>query len=236
MTQQLTTQMVTIGDASLPIIEYRGKRGVTFSMIDQVHQRPEGTAKRNFRTNKKRFVEGDDFQHVDIAQKDEIRPLGIDIPSRGLILLFESGYLMLVKSFTDDLAWQVQRELVNRYFQHHPKSKAHQILQMAQLMVEQEERMLQLQINQLDQKKQIEEIMQRQNNMNGNTGYMTALAFCRKKKIQAPLLFAQKLGQKAATMCRSLNIRTGSVPDERWGTVNSYPIEVLQECCAAIGE
>lgn len=28
----------------------------------------------------------------------------------------ESGYLMLAKSFTDDLAWQVQRELVNFYF------------------------------------------------------------------------------------------------------------------------
>jgi hypothetical protein len=28
----------------------------------------------------------------------------------------ESGYLMLVKSFTDDLAWDVQRQLVNTYF------------------------------------------------------------------------------------------------------------------------
>ena len=31
-------------------------------------------------------------------------------------LLTESGYLMLVKSFTDDLAWEVQRELVKTYF------------------------------------------------------------------------------------------------------------------------
>lgn len=28
----------------------------------------------------------------------------------------ESGYLMLVKSFTDDLAWEVQRQLVKCYF------------------------------------------------------------------------------------------------------------------------
>lgn len=28
----------------------------------------------------------------------------------------ESGYLMIVKSFTDDLAWSVQRELVKTYF------------------------------------------------------------------------------------------------------------------------
>lgn len=33
-----------------------------------------------------------------------------------ITLITESGYLMLVKSFTDDLAWKVQRELVNCYF------------------------------------------------------------------------------------------------------------------------
>ncbi|MBH8022117.1 hypothetical protein I6C29_21100, partial [Clostridioides difficile] len=36
--------------------------------------------------------------------------------ARELILLTETGYLMLVKSFTDDLAWKVQRQLVNSYF------------------------------------------------------------------------------------------------------------------------
>ncbi len=28
------------------------------------------------------------------------------------------GYLMLVKSFHDNLAWQVQRQLINVYFDH----------------------------------------------------------------------------------------------------------------------
>lgn len=31
-------------------------------------------------------------------------------------LITESGYLMLVKSFTDDLAWDVQRQLMKSYF------------------------------------------------------------------------------------------------------------------------
>ncbi len=29
----------------------------------------------------------------------------------------ETGYLMITKSFTDDLSWSVQRQLVNNYFQ-----------------------------------------------------------------------------------------------------------------------
>ena len=32
-----------------------------------------------------------------------------------IILLTENGYLLLVKSFTDDLAWRVQRSLANAY-------------------------------------------------------------------------------------------------------------------------
>jgi hypothetical protein len=41
------------------------------------------------------------------------------IPSksnREIMLITETGYLMLVKSFKDDLAWAVQRALVTSYF------------------------------------------------------------------------------------------------------------------------
>lgn len=34
----------------------------------------------------------------------------------GIILMTESGYVMLAKVFDDDLAWAVQRQLVNCYF------------------------------------------------------------------------------------------------------------------------
>ena len=46
---------------------------------------------------------------------DEIRPFGIISPNGGIIIT-ESGYLMLVKSFDDDISWEVQRSLVNTYF------------------------------------------------------------------------------------------------------------------------
>ncbi|HHW03368.1 MAG TPA: ORF6N domain-containing protein [Thermoanaerobacterales bacterium] len=102
----------------LTIKEYQGQRVVTFKEIDEVHERPEGTAKRNFRKNRNKFIENEDFFELD--QPDEIRSLGFERPQGGtpekVILITESGYLMLVKSFTDDLAWQVQRQLVNNYF------------------------------------------------------------------------------------------------------------------------
>jgi hypothetical protein len=41
------------------------------------------------------------------------------LPSKAreaVAFLTESGYLLLVKTFQDDLAWKVQRQLVNGYF------------------------------------------------------------------------------------------------------------------------
>lgn len=39
---------VTINNKQLPEVEYRGQRVVTLKMIDEVHQRPEGTARKRF--------------------------------------------------------------------------------------------------------------------------------------------------------------------------------------------
>ena len=48
---------------------------------------------------------------------DEIRTSGIyQVNPRGTTFITETGYLLLVKSFTDDLAWKVQRQLVSTYF------------------------------------------------------------------------------------------------------------------------
>lgn len=103
---------LTIGNVNVVIKEYRGQRVVTLKDIDTVHQRPDGTARRNFNTNKQHFIEGVDYFKI---QPNEIRTVGIASPNGGTVVT-ESGYLMLVKSFTDDLSWDVQRELVNTYF------------------------------------------------------------------------------------------------------------------------
>jgi hypothetical protein len=109
---------VQVANSTLPLVEYQGQRVVTFAMVDQVHSRPVGTAKRNFRKNRDRFESGEDYFHVaDSKGLDEIRPSGIlAAAANEIMLLTETVYLMLVKSFTDDLAWEVQRQLVKVYF------------------------------------------------------------------------------------------------------------------------
>lgn len=104
--------IVKINDVALAPIEYQGQRVMTLVMMDEVHKRPDDTARRNFNKNKSRLVEGEDYF---VRNSSEAREMGIVAPN-GLTLLTETGYSMLVKSFTDDLAWEVQRQLVRSYF------------------------------------------------------------------------------------------------------------------------
>lgn len=106
-------ELIKIGTYDISTKEYGGQRVITFKDIDTVHERPDGTARKRFNDNKGRFIEGEDFF---VRKTDEAKTeFGIVAPN-GLILLTKQGYLMLVKSFTDNLAWDVQRKLVNGYF------------------------------------------------------------------------------------------------------------------------
>ncbi|MCR1953145.1 ORF6N domain-containing protein [Clostridium sp. DSM 100503] len=107
-----------INNNDLSVKEFSGQRVVTFKDIDMLHERVEGTAGRNFRDNKKHFVENEDYFLINGNELKDFKQTTNFVGSNAkeLTLITESGYLMLVKSLQDDLAWKVQRELVNNYF------------------------------------------------------------------------------------------------------------------------
>lgn len=133
------SNLISIHGKQIVPKEYEGVRVVTFKDIDELHERPEGTASRNFRQNREYFIENEDY--FVINQPDEIRRLGFERPQGGIpekvMLITESGYLMIVKSLKDELAWVVQRELVKSYFRSRQlrtelsKTKDDYILQVA---------------------------------------------------------------------------------------------------------
>ena len=61
---------VVINGTKLVPTEVNGERIVTLALIDQVHGRASGTASRNFRENRDRLIEGEDFYEL---TADEIR-------------------------------------------------------------------------------------------------------------------------------------------------------------------
>jgi len=110
--------LIKVGNQEIIAKEFKGQRVITFKDIDLVHERPEGTAGRNFRENKERFIEGEDYFSLSSEDLKDFKQATNFVGSNAkeVMLITEQGYLMLVKSFTDDLAWDVQRQLVNTYF------------------------------------------------------------------------------------------------------------------------
>lgn len=109
---------IDVCGTELAVKEWNDKRVVTFADIDAVHQRPEGTARKRFNDNKGHFILGEDYYVVKPKdlENSQMTSENITVNPRGTTFVTESGYLMLVKSFTDDLAWDVQRKFINQYF------------------------------------------------------------------------------------------------------------------------
>lgn len=123
-------EVLVIEGKQVERIEYNGQPVLTMPMVDEIHQRPEGTARRNFNQNRGKFIVGEDFYELPYEEwsvlvgrisSDQRGKSSDQRESKGghrgnMIILGLSGYLMLAKSFTDDLSWHVQRILVKSYF------------------------------------------------------------------------------------------------------------------------
>jgi hypothetical protein len=109
------SELIKINNKEISVKEYSSQRVVTFREIDELHERPEGTASRTFSQNKGRFILNRDYFHLTPDEMLSTKIVNYSSP-KGLNLITESGYLMLVKSLTDDLSWTVQRQLVDTYF------------------------------------------------------------------------------------------------------------------------
>lgn len=96
--------------------EWRDERVITLDDIDRVHQQPEGAAAQSFQENRARYIVDVDYfefaANSAMGYMDLAQPQGDDT----VIVMTEMGYLMLVKSFTDELSWQMQRILLKAYF------------------------------------------------------------------------------------------------------------------------
>lgn len=110
-------QIVAVGNSEVAIKEFKGQRVVTFKDIDTVHERPEGTARKRFNDNRKRFIDGEDYFKISASEfRTHFNPAYSKQATEDITLITEQGYLMVTKSLTDDLSWKVQRQLVTSYF------------------------------------------------------------------------------------------------------------------------
>lgn len=139
-------ELITINNTQVEVKEYEGLRVVTAWDIAKVHGREVNDVTKNF-NNRSKFILGEDYFLINRTEISE-RKISIQefIPNnvKEIPLFTESGYLMLVKTFTDDLSWDIQRQLIKTYFRFKEAQKTmtlpQQLLAQAQCLVEMDNR------------------------------------------------------------------------------------------------
>ena len=140
-------ELITINNTQVEVKEYEGLRVVTAWDIAKVHDREVREINQNFNYIKEKLILNEDYFLISKNEISESKILIQDfIPNnvKEIPLFTESGYLMLVKTFTDDLSWDIQRQLVKTYFRFKEAQKTmtlpQQLLAQAQCLVEMDNR------------------------------------------------------------------------------------------------
>lgn len=103
---------------------------------------------------------------------------------------------------------------------HKPLSQLEIIAQSAQILLEQDKRVTQLENKVLQIEAQQKTI---------NTDYYTISGYCHIKGKSVPITQASLLGRKCSKLSKELEYEVSSTYDARYGTVNLYHIDILSQ-------
>ena len=240
----MTTQLVSVGNSQIPLVQYQGQPVVTFAMIDQVHQRPEGTARKRFAENRERFIEERHYYLVDSKGLSVLRTefpgvFGANAPQA--MLITERGYLKLVKTFSDDLAWDVQDQLIDGYFRAKTAvapatTDLDMLLQqhalMGRALVEMRAQRETLAVVQQDMTEVKTDIAEIKAALPSSKTHTTIRAFAAIHNIRLNPKTAQRLGKRCAHLALQTGRAINHIPDDLYGTVNAYPMDLVEQVFA----
>lgn len=223
--------LVKINNNDVMVKEFQGQRVVTAWDIAKVHNREVKRINEIFKNNIDKFILKEDYFLLNpIEFSESFKTVQDFIPNnvKEIPLFTESGYLMLVKTFTDDLSWKVQRELIKGYFIAKevvkPLTPAEQLLAQAKIMVDMENRLNIIEKN----------TARLENNLRRTitSDYFTVIGYANFRGINADTYNSSVIGRKASKICKDCGLAIGKVIDSKYGTINTYPLDVLDEIFA----
>ncbi len=196
---------------------------------------------------KKNFAESSDYNFlVEVAS----RPQGGTVGVHRYKLTKEcfKSFCMLAQTEKGKEVRKYYLEVESKYQSlFKPKSKAHALLQMSemlhkniQVLIEHEER-----LDSHDQRiEKLEETVKNAQTLaieaisknSGDTGYSTVIGFLNSSEQKSFLKQNTAIGKLASKLCKEQNITVAKVSDERYGFVNSYPKNILQEAINQISQ
>ncbi|MBK5969497.1 MULTISPECIES: Rha family transcriptional regulator [Thiorhodovibrio] len=197
--------------------------------IAELTGKTHGHVLRDIRKMLKNLYRLDDKPKLDQLQ---IQSVTIEKDDRGYIAridLDKDHTLTLLTGYND----QARLRVVRRW-QALEKTQVRP-LSPAELMIAHGQALLAAERDQAEQAERIARLEQRVDLMGGDTGYRTITAYMKQNGIRLPISESRQKGIAAAKLARERGERIGNIPDERFGSVNSYPIDVLDEVFSLAG-
>lgn len=217
----------------LAVLEHNAVRVLTTEQLAEAYGCDANNIKKNFNANKDRFIEGkhfyvlagDDLRRLQVTNSD----LQISSKTRHLYLWTKQGAARHSKMLGTDRAWDVFDELEESYFNPTKGMTPEEfLLYTAQQMVEQSKaiKAANARIDKVDER--LLDVESKQ--MTIDQQHYTIIGYANLMGIRGVSReIAAKLGRKASVMSRKQGYHIGKEYDAKYGVVNTYHVDVLQE-------
>nr|DAX33604.1 MAG TPA: regulatory protein [Caudoviricetes sp.] len=160
------------------------------------------------------------------------------ITEKGIAQLIGGYSAAVPKAFELNVAYINEFERMKNLIKNNmqkPMSIPEQLLMNAQWMVEAENRINNVE-NEVAETRENIGVMQKEiNRIEHNerrtitSNHLTVIAYANMKGINPGSYNSSSVGRKATKLCRDRGLLTGTVVDSKYGLINTYPIEVLDE-------
>nr|DAX44766.1 MAG TPA: regulatory protein [Caudoviricetes sp.] len=160
------------------------------------------------------------------------------ITEKGIAQLIGGYSAAVPKAFDLNVAYINEFERMKNLIKNNmqkPMSIPEQLLMNAQWMVEAENRINNVENEVAETRENIgvmqKEISRIEHNERRTitSNHLTVIAYANMKGIKPNTYNSSAVGKKATKLCRDRGLLTGTVVDSRYGYINTYPIEVLDE-------
>jgi phage regulatory protein, rha family len=151
------------------------------------------------------------------------------ITKKGVAQLIGGYNSAVPKAFELNVKYINEFERMENYIrnqQARPLTPAEQLLAQAQLMVDMENRLNTIEKN----------TARLENNLRRTitSDYFTVIGYANFRGINANTYNSSVIGRKASKLCKDCGLAIGKVIDSKYGTINTYPLDVLDEIFALI--
>jgi anti-repressor protein len=158
------------------------------------------------------FIENVDYSKMSIDNQSIDYALTVDC-AKHLAMMQRTEKGMQARQYFIECEKQINK----------PMSQIDIIIQSAQMLKDIENR-----ANALEQRI---EAIENKPQINAPVEHFSIMGYCHNIKKQISLEQAKTYGVKCRRMCNELGLVIGKVSDPRFGSVNTYPLDVLKEIC-----